>query len=118
MLKTPTAQAPGGTPIAKEHGGDPKYATGPWPKVSRLMRRLNPVCQRILNVGSYHSERCHNASILTHHLIAPQQRPDLFLVASNLVCLCLSCHPDTEGTPDWKPNVDYVPTELPKWNIG
>jgi len=117
MNKTPTAKLPGGTPTAQQHGGDPKYTTGPWPKLSRVLRALNPVCQRILNVGSYHNEQCHNASQLTHHLIAPQQRPDLFLQASNLVCLCLSCHPDTEGTPGWVEGKDYVATVLPKWGI-
>ncbi len=118
MLKTPTAKRPSGTPTADLHGGDPRYTTGAWPKLSRVMRGLNPICQKILNVGSYHGEQCHNASMLTHHLISPRQRPELFLRASNLVCLCLSCHPDTEGTPEWVEGKDYVKTELPKWRVA
>jgi 5-methylcytosine-specific restriction endonuclease McrA len=117
MLKTPTAKMPGGTPTADLHFGDKRYVQGAWPKLSRVMRRLNPVCQRILNVGSYRNEQCHNAAALVHHLIAPQERPELFLQPTNLVALCFSCHPDTPGTPNWVVGKDYVETELPKWRI-
>ncbi|HXZ14067.1 MAG TPA: hypothetical protein VEG64_16900 [Candidatus Sulfotelmatobacter sp.] len=118
MKRTPTAKLPGTTPAARGYSDDPRYTRGAWPKLSRVMRGHNPVCQKILNVGMYKNEQCHNASTLVHHLVSPKERPDLFLVPSNLVCLCENCHPPTEGTPDWVAGKDYVATVLPKWRVS
>lgn len=98
-------------PLAK------RYASAAWEKLSACMRRHNPICQRILNEGSYRNEQCHNASVLAHHLLGTRSRPDLFFVSSNLVCLCLQCHPDTDGTPQWAEGVDYVKTIIPERRI-
>ncbi len=94
---------------------DKFYKSGPWPKLSQVMRRLNPVCQRILNAGLYKNEQCHNASALTHHIVSPKQRPELALVPANLICLCEHCHPTEQGTPGWVVGKDYVATVLPHW---
>jgi 5-methylcytosine-specific restriction endonuclease McrA len=121
MLRPPVARSRARQEQAamRKYNGDKKYTVGAWPKLSNVMRRLNPVCQRIPNAGLYKAgEQCHSPSSLVHHLISPRQRPELFLVPSNLVCLCEQCHPDAEGTPDWVEGKDYVKTELPKWGVG
>ena len=89
------------------------YNKTSWRKFRALMLSLNSVCQRLHN-----GERCHNWASLVHHIVSPKQNEGLFLTASNVICLCThGCHPTTEGNPtDWKVNVDYVPTNLPKWS--
>ena len=130
MRKTPTAKAPARTPTAQEHGGDPKYSTGAWPKLSRVVRARNPICQRILNVGLYKNEQCHNFSQLVHHRHGASAHPELFLSVydkegiSNLIALCLGCHIDsdgtdgTNGTVNWIEGVDFVRTEFKQWRVG
>jgi hypothetical protein len=87
-----------------------------WRRLSKTMRSLNPICQRIVRdplTGKM--EQCHNPSFICHHRVSPRVNPNLFFVASNLACYCLHCHPDTEGDPlNWKEGVDFVPTVLPK----
>jgi hypothetical protein len=123
MQRTPTAQLPGATPTARaaDDNIDAQYKQGPlgaaWISTSKLMRRLNPVCQKIVNDGLYRNEQCHNPAALVHHLVSPRQDPKLFLVASNLVALCAHCHPPDDGTPWWKVGVDYVATNLPQWRF-
>lgn len=123
MLKTPTAKVPGGTPTARQNGGDPRYQSTAWKRLSQVMRRLNPVCQRILNVGGYKNEQCHNPAALVHHYHGAISRPDLFFTASNLIAICFSCHVDTDGTdgvngaPLWVEGKDYVATVLPRWGL-
>jgi len=106
----------------RKYNGDKRYTTGAWPKLSRVMRGLNPICQRIIVSNLYGTEQCHSPATLVHHIVSPRQRPDLFLVPSNLICLCDQCHPDAEGTPNWKEwdgkTGDFVPTVLPKWRVG
>jgi hypothetical protein len=131
MLKTPTARQPSSTPTAKgTHDGDPKYTTGAWPKVSRKVRSDNPICQKILNVGLYKNEQCHNASQLVHHRHGAIAYPELFLSVydkdgvSNLIALCLNCHVDTDGTDgtngtdNWIEGVHFVRTEYREWRVG
>jgi hypothetical protein len=108
---------------ARKYNGDDRYQQPAWRKTSLKMKTLNPICQKIPNTGGGAGlyaigEQCHNPATICHHLISPKQRPDLFLVPSNLVCLCAQDHPDAEGTPDWVVGIDYVATELPKWNIS
>jgi hypothetical protein len=124
MLRTPTAKPPCATPQARpaDDNIDLQYKQGPlgrmWIRLSKLMRDLNPVCQKIPNTGLYKpGEQCHNRATLVHHLVSPRVDPTLFLVASNLVCLCNSCHPPDDGTPWWKVGVDYVETKLPRWGF-
>jgi hypothetical protein len=66
------------------------------------------MCQRIQKNG----EQCHEPAKIVHHLWSPRQRPDLFIVPSNVVCLCANDHPTDEGTPAWREGVDYVRTEF------
>jgi len=92
-----------------------RYASYAWGSLARLIRVLNPVCQKIRTDGPYApGERCHNFATLTHHLISPIERPDLMFTATNLVALCAACHPDSPGTPDWIEVKDFVKTNLPR----
>jgi hypothetical protein len=130
MLKTPTAKLPGATPAAQQHGGDPRYTTGAWTRLSRVLRARNPICQKILNVGLYKNEQCHNASQLVHHRHGAIAHTELFFSVydnegvSNLISLCLGCHVDTDGTdgqngtPLWVEGVHFIRTEFKQWNIG
>jgi 5-methylcytosine-specific restriction endonuclease McrA len=95
---------------------DKRYKTTAWKKLSLLMRGLNSICQKMPNKGLYKpGEQCHAPSTMTHHIVSPRQRPDLFYVASNLICLCDQCHNDSEGTEGiWEEGRDYVATVLPK----
>jgi hypothetical protein len=78
-----------------------------WRRLTVFLRARNAQCQKINN-----GVRCQRASVLVHHLIAPEIRLDLFYTPSNLVCLCAECHPGgTAGTPEWRPDVDFVPTK-------
>jgi hypothetical protein len=65
----------------------------------------NVICQRIID-----GQRCNRPVDDLHHLISPRVRPDLMYSPQNVVGLCEGHHITTEGTPHWKPNVDYVPT--------
>jgi hypothetical protein len=65
------------------------------------------MCARIQRDGG----RCKNPATVVHHLVSPKDAPSLFLVVANVVPVCSGCHPAGEcGTPEWKPNADYVPT--------
>ena len=64
----------------------------------------NVFCARIIN-----GEQCGRLAQIFHHLIAPEDRPDLTYDQNNVIPLCRGCHPPTQGTPDWKPGIDYVP---------
>jgi hypothetical protein len=77
-----------------------------WAKFSKWLRGLNPLCQRLTN-----GVRCMSRSELVHHLISPRQRIDLLLDPDNCVCLCRAHHPVTEGSPEWRSGVDFVPTD-------
>jgi hypothetical protein len=79
-----------------------------WEKCAVLHKNRNPICQRVLRDG----RQCTNAVWLVHHLQSPRQRPDLFLVFTNFVSLCEHCHPTSEGTPDWQPGTDFVPSVI------
>ena len=130
MKKTPTAQMPSGTPTAQQNDNGTKYQSPHWRRVSRKIRSDNAVCQRILNVGLYHNEQCHNASQMVHHRRGAIAHPELFLSVydrdgvSNLIALCWGCHVDfdgtdgTNGTPLWVEGVDFVRTEYQPWRVG
>ncbi len=82
------------------------YWLASWFRFKLHCLNRNPICQRIIR-----GEQCHNPAWVVHHLISPRERPDLFLDATNVVCLCANCHPGgEEGTPEWKEGVDYVPS--------
>jgi 5-methylcytosine-specific restriction enzyme A len=78
---------------------------GPWPKFSVFLRVRNPVCQRLIE-----GKQCTRASALVHHLISPRINLSLLLVPTNCVCLCRQCHPQDEGTPNWREGFDFIPT--------
>lgn len=126
MKRTPTVKMPGSeTKIERERfrKDDPvnrMYTSGrygsAWIRLSKIMRGKNPLCQRIIRdtlTGQMH--QCHNPSTLVHHLQSPRHRPDLFLEPKNLCCLCDSCHVPDDGTPTWRENVEFVPTEVPSY---
>lgn len=90
------------------------YNREPWPTFRRWMLIQNPICQRIDRFG----EQCKNPANIVHHLISPRQRIDLFVDPKNVACLCERCHPPDEGTPHWRPGVDYVATAFSPPHIG
>jgi 5-methylcytosine-specific restriction enzyme A len=84
------------------------YYTARYRRFRDFLQGRNPICQKINN-----GVRCNRPSSVLHHLVDPDAPGGLalFLTASNAVMLCPSCHPGGEaGTPNWKVNVDYVPT--------
>jgi hypothetical protein len=82
------------------------YWTARYRRFRDFLAVRNPICVRINN-----GVRCSRPSNVLHHIVSPDVAPELFLTASNAVMLCENCHPGgTAGTPDWKPNVHYVPS--------
>ncbi len=83
-------------------------------RLSPAMIAQNPICQRL----DHNGEQCRNPSRVVHHLIAPGTDSRLFFDAKNLVALCETCHPSSEGTPDWIAGRDFVPTVLKIGMLG
>jgi len=77
-------------------------------RVSPAVLAHNPICQRL----GHNGEQCRRPSRVVHHLKAPGTDAKKFFDIKNLIALCSECHPSSEGTPDWKPGVDFVPTEF------
>ena len=73
-----------------------------WRAVSHAVRQRNPICQAI-----EHGEQCTKPSTQTHHLEAPETRPDLRIEWSNLVALCDRHHIPGKGDAGL---FQYVPT--------
>ena len=96
-----------------------RYHTTAWLKLSKLVRDLNPMCQRIRRDGLYSDkgEPCRNPSTLVHHIISPRQDETRFLRLENLLALCSECHPPTEGSPNWREGIDYIPTKYPSHKV-
>jgi len=84
------------------------YQRAPWPKFRATLLGQNVLCQKLDRGGA----QCRNVSTLVHHLISPRVRPDLFVDPGNCVALCAHCHPPDEGTPHWRPGVDFVLTQF------
>ena len=85
------------------------YYTARYQRFREFLWVRNPMCQRIQPDGT----ACRNPSKILHHLIDPDAPGGLakFLSSDNCVMLCEHCHPGgTAGTPEWKANIDYVPT--------
>jgi hypothetical protein len=90
------------------------YGT-PWKHfVEWLETQGNVMCQRLED-----GEQCNRFKDLYHHLISPRTRPDLMLDPKNVIGLCRQHHPDTDGTPEWREGVDYIPTvcRLPSFGL-
>jgi hypothetical protein len=84
------------------------YFQARWIKLSQFLRRRNAQCQRMKN-----GLQCWKPSEVAHHLVSPYERPELFYVPTNLICLCADCHPGgVAGTPDWQAGVDYEPSQF------
>jgi hypothetical protein len=90
------------------------YDLHPWSGVNGIatvVKAKNPLCQKLIREGG-RLIRCRHFSYLVHHRLSPRQRPDLFLSVydengvSQLIALCADCHPNSEGTPDWKEGVE------------
>ena len=86
---------------------DEWYQGTDWTKFSLWLRMRNAQCQKLIN-----GVRCQKLSQLVHHLVSPRVNMALLLEPTNCVCLCRSCHPITEGSPEWREGVDYVATEF------
>lgn len=70
-----------------------------------LKMQGNVICQRVVN-----GHRCETPTKIFHHLISPKVRPDLMYDYRNVIGLCQPHHPPDEGTPHWKPEIDFSPT--------
>ena len=79
---------------------------GAWPRFAAWLRSRNPICQKLTN-----GVQCMTRAQLVHHLISPRVNLELLLDPANCVCLCRAHHPTDEGTPNWKPSIDFTPTE-------
>jgi len=75
-----------------------------WREVSATFRRRNPLCQAIVD-----GVRCLNEAKIVHHLIAPEERPDLRIDWKNLVACCLAHHGPEAGDVG---RYEYAPTKL------
>jgi hypothetical protein len=79
------------------------YKHARWPHfVTQLKSNGNIFCQRIVD-----DTRCRAVATLTHHLISPRQKPDLFVDYRNVVRVCHLHHPPSAGD---DPKNEYVPT--------
>ena len=79
------------------------YHTQRWERFKQYMRARNPQCQRLLDNG----KRCEQFSVILHHIISPRVALHLMFDAANILCVCESHHPNTEGEQDV---TRYVPT--------
>lgn len=99
--------------------------------VSAMVRKYNPICQRILENG----KQCTHPSTIVHHLIDWRKKPEQFYDWTVLVACCADCHPASQpgdldtntwthtcgpcdsvyehngGWPCWHPN--YIPPAAP-----
>ena len=124
MNRCPRAAAPKSNRAAADRlrQDDPvmrRYHSTAWLKLSRMVRDLNPMCQRIRRDGLYNDkgEPCRNPSTLVHHLISPRTDPTRFLRLENVLALCAECHPPTEGSPNWREGSDYIPSKYPSHKV-
>jgi hypothetical protein len=100
----------GRTDYQRLRAGDPinkMYGRAAWTSFRTVVIRQNAICQRI-NYG----QQCTHAATLVHHLISPRVDERRFVDPTNVVALCVNCHPNDEGTPHWKVGVDFVATQF------
>lgn len=91
-----------------------QYGGALWRQFRELMLAQNPMCQKIQKDGGH----CRYPAKIVHHLISPRERRDLFLEPSNVACVCEFDHPNTEGTPHWRPGIDYFATVFAMPHVG
>jgi hypothetical protein len=86
------------------------YWSGRYEKFRNFLMAKNPQCQKLEWLNGV-LVQCLEFSRVLHHLVDPKVAPQLFLTASNCVCVCEAHHPGgTAGTPDWKVGVTHVAT--------
>jgi|SRR5882762_4919609 len=98
MMAPPIAKNPN---AGKRSEGTNCHRSTRWVKFRAMLLARNAMCQRIWANG----QPCKNAAVIAHHLVSPLDRPDLQFVASNVVCVCRQCHPNTRGEPKDSKNV-------------
>jgi 5-methylcytosine-specific restriction protein A len=82
------------------------YVTARWRRFRAALRlQGNILCQAV-----HDGVRCSTLAVEYHHIVSPRERPELFLVASNVVGLCRACHDKKAGTPHWLVGIDYIAT--------
>jgi len=86
------------------------YQTPAWRNFRLSVLRHNPRCQRLEN-----GEQCHEPATVVHHIISPIKNKDLFLVPSNVLCVCAHHHHPLEGEPDVS---RYVPSNWRPPSLG
>ncbi len=98
--------------LDRERAKDPiwkLYNCAAWDRFRKAFTACNPMCQKIKD-----GMQCRYPTEIVHHLISPRQDPSKMYTFSNCAGLCHQCHPPDEGTPDWIPGRDYVPTAVPQ----
>lgn len=88
------------------------YNCAAWPRFKAAFAAAgNVICQKIVD-----GTQCTHAAEIVHHILPPQERPDLMYTFSNVVAVCRQHHPNTVGEP--KENLPrlaeiYVTTKIP-----
>jgi hypothetical protein len=93
-----------------------EYKSWRWQQLSLLMRRANPMCQRIVDGEFTQLGRrvpCRSKSQMVHHIVSPDVDFSKMYDTRNLVALCDHCHNNSKGTEAWIVGIDYSPTKLP-----
>src|SRR5437879_3607555 len=81
---------------------DQRYSSVRWRKFRQAVLVYNCICQRV-----EHGEQCTRPAAIIHHIIDPNDRPDLMYDASNVVAICPGHHHHHAGAQQGEL---YVPT--------
>lgn len=108
------------------------YWSGSYDKFRKFLMAKNPQCQKLELVNGL-LVQCLEYSTVLHHIRDPKDAPQLFLTASNCVCVCeggrgkRGHHPGgTAGTPNWRvakpgdiglPGLDYYVATVASHNL-
>jgi hypothetical protein len=87
------------------------YGRVRWINFREFILHRRPLCQKIIK-----GTPCRNPSRIIHHLISPRVDISKFVDPDNVLALCETCHTPEEGTPYWRPGIDYayIPTDPPR----
>jgi len=100
------ASAPKAPPLRRRNHAF--YNEPDWKRCTKTMKVFNPLCQELDENGT----QCRNPSKVSHHILDPDDRPDLKYSPSNLVCLCHAHQNRGQRGDDGKAN--YAPT---RWKV-
>lgn len=79
---------------------DRMYHLAAWKRCRDTVMAMNPICQ-CLNLEG---EQCRDAAVICHHIVSPYADATRFFDWRNLVAVCRTHHPNTEGEDLKHPN--------------